>query len=102
MSAVSFGGTSGVVGSALAGSYGSLTVNADGSYSYVVNNANAAVQALNVGQSLTEVFTYTVRDASGATSNTTLTVTIDGPEGRGEVSYRDVEIVGARKADDAR
>ncbi|WP_295641009.1 Ig-like domain-containing protein, partial [uncultured Methylibium sp.] len=79
VSAFSFGATSGTVGTGLAGAYGTLTLNADGSYSYVVNNANAAVQALRTAaNTLTEVFTYTVRDAAGATSSTTLTVTIQG------------------------
>ena len=34
------------VGSTIVGSYGSLTLNADGSYTYAVDNANATVQAL--------------------------------------------------------
>src|SRR5207249_2522526 len=57
-------GTAGTVGSGLVGSHGTLTVNADGSYTYVVNNNNndAAVQALNVGQTLTDSFNYTVSD----------------------------------------
>jgi T1SS-143 domain-containing protein len=78
VSAVAFGATSGALGSGLNGSYGTLTLNADGTYSYVVNNGNATVQALNAGQSLTEVFTYTMRDAAGTTSSSTLTVTIQG------------------------
>jgi len=79
VSAISFGSTGGTVGSGLAGAYGTLTLNADGSYSYVVNNASAAVQALRTTAStLTEAFTYTVRDAAGATSSATLTVTIQG------------------------
>ncbi|MBT0963986.1 beta strand repeat-containing protein, partial [Denitromonas iodatirespirans] len=69
----------GVLGSATAGSYGSLTLNADGTYSYTVDNANAAVQALRTGaNTLSDTFTYTMRDASGATSSNTLTVTIQG------------------------
>lgn len=70
---------SGTPGSALAGSYGSLTLNADGSYTYVVDNANATVQGLRTSSnSLTETFTYSMRDAAGATSSTTLTITITG------------------------
>jgi VCBS repeat-containing protein len=79
VSAVAFGATSGTVGSALAGAYGSLTLNANGGFSYAVNNANASVQALRTaGQTLTETFSYTVVDAAGATSTSTLTVTITG------------------------
>ena len=43
------------------------------SYSYAVNETNAAVQALRQSTStLTEVFSYTMRDAAGATPSTTL------------------------------
>ncbi|WP_344953217.1 VCBS domain-containing protein, partial [Zobellella aerophila] len=72
-------GTAGSVGTALAGQYGSLTINSDGSYSYVVDESNAAVQALRVsGQTLTESFTYTLTDAGGLTDSATLTITLEG------------------------
>jgi large repetitive protein len=73
------GVAAGTVGAATGGSYGSLVLNADGSYSYTVNNSLAAVQALRTNTNqLTDTFTYTMRDAAGATSTTTLTVTIQG------------------------
>jgi VCBS repeat-containing protein len=68
----------GTVGSAVNGSYGALTLNADGSYSYAVNNSNASVQALGAGATLTDTFTYTVRDTAGLISSSTLTITING------------------------
>ena len=37
-----------VVGSGLAGSYGTLTVNANGSYSYALDNSNASVAAFPI------------------------------------------------------
>ncbi|HEY3600046.1 MAG TPA: VCBS domain-containing protein [Paraburkholderia sp.] len=68
-------------GAALAGRYGQLVVNADGSYDYVVDNANAAVQALRTSsETLTETFVYRMRDTAGATSQATLTVTIRGAD----------------------
>ena len=71
--------TGGTLGTAKAGSYGSLTLNADGSYSYAVDQTNASVQALRTSaNTLTDTFTYTVRDAAGATSTATLTVTVQG------------------------
>jgi VCBS repeat-containing protein len=76
VSAVAFGATTGVVGSGLAGTYGTLTLNADGSYSYLANKA--AAEALGAGQTATEVFSYTMRDAAGATSTSTITFTING------------------------
>jgi large repetitive protein len=58
--------------------HGTITLNADGSYSYAVNNASTAVQALQAGQTLTETIGYTVKDAIGLTATSTLTVTITG------------------------
>jgi VCBS repeat-containing protein len=61
----------------LTGLYGTLTLNADGSYSYVLDQTNAALAALNDGQTLQETFSYTITDGYGhATSQ--LTVTING------------------------
>ena len=39
---------------------------------------NAAVQALDDGQKLTETFQYTMQDADGDQSSATLTITING------------------------
>jgi VCBS repeat-containing protein len=70
---------SGNVASSVTGAYGSITVNADGTYSYSVDNANSAVQALRTnGQTLQDIFTYTVSDAGGLTSTTQVTITIQG------------------------
>ncbi|MGR9418744.1 DUF4082 domain-containing protein [Rhizobium leguminosarum] len=79
VSAVSFGATSGTLGSALNGTYGSLVLNASGAYSYAINETNAAVQALRLStNTLNDVFSYTMRDAAGATATANLTVTIHG------------------------
>nr|WP_321270769.1 Ig-like domain-containing protein [uncultured Tolumonas sp.] len=79
VSVVSFSGNNGVVGQAIDGNYGSLTLLSNGNYSYVVNNALPAVQALRSNSDvLTETFTYTVQDAGGLTSTATLTITING------------------------
>ena len=61
------GGIAGTLGQGLAGNYGSLTLNADGSYTYAPDNDNAAVQALTVGETLLERFKYTVADGGGRT-----------------------------------
>ena len=66
------------VGAAVTGIYGSVTINANGSYTYSLNNADPDTQALAQGQVVTDQFTYQVRDANGATSSTTLTITITG------------------------
>ncbi|WP_027859603.1 VCBS domain-containing protein, partial [Marinobacterium jannaschii] len=86
VTAVSFDSTAGAIGQSLTASYGALTLNSDGSYSYVIDESNAAVQALRIsGQTLTETFSYTVTDTDGLTAQATLTVTIDGRNDSPEV-----------------
>jgi len=60
-----------------AGSYGSLTLAADGNYLYALDNASLAVQSLAAGQTVTEAFDYQATDGLIATPST-LTVTITG------------------------
>ncbi|WP_162625898.1 VCBS domain-containing protein, partial [Aeromonas bivalvium] len=57
---VSFGASSAAPGTALNGLYGTLTLNTDGSYTYVLDNDNPAVQALLAGETLSEVFDYQI------------------------------------------
>jgi VCBS repeat-containing protein len=64
------------VGVAICGRYGTLTLNADGSYSYVVNDA--AVQELDGCDTVTDQFTYTVTDGAAASNTATLTITVFG------------------------
>ncbi|MGO8912843.1 MAG: NF038122 family metalloprotease, partial [Bradyrhizobium sp.] len=70
------GSGAGTVGTSLAGAYGHLTLNADGSYSYVADNASAIASA-PAGSHLQDTFSYTVSDGSGGTATATLTVTLD-------------------------
>ncbi|MBX5235033.1 DUF4082 domain-containing protein [Rhizobium sp. NLR4a] len=79
VTAVRFGATSGTLGSSLNGTYGSLVLNASGTYTYTINETNTAVQALRLStNTLSDVFSYTMRDAAGATATANLTVTIHG------------------------
>ena len=72
-------GTTSSDGRAVVGTYGTLTLGANGTYKYVVDNSNATVQALRQpSDTLTETFTYTAKDSNGNIASTTLTVTIDG------------------------
>jgi len=65
------------VGTAVTGAYGTLTLNADGSYIYVADQP--AADALAAGATASDVFSYTVTDPNGAVSNsTTLTITVTG------------------------
>ncbi|NKL64137.1 DUF4082 domain-containing protein [Rhizobium leguminosarum] len=79
VTAIRFGATTGTLGSALSGTYGSLVLSASGVYSYAVNESNAAVQALRQStNTLSDVFSYTMRDSAGATATANLTVTVHG------------------------
>ncbi|NIC42192.1 tandem-95 repeat protein [Aquabacterium sp. A08] len=71
-------GTTSANGTAIAGQYGTLTIGANGSYAYVLNNALTAIDAMNSGDSKTETFSYTISDGNGGTATTTLTLTING------------------------
>jgi len=65
------------VGSGLVGAHGTLTLGSNGSYTYVVNENDSTVQALNVGGVITDSFNYTVSDGS-LIDTAVLTITING------------------------
>src|SRR5262245_12964264 len=71
-------GSAGNVGTAIAGAYGTLVLNANGTYSYTLDNGKEAVQALGEGQQAQDSFTYTVTDSHGATATATLVITVTG------------------------
>ncbi|WP_223506900.1 retention module-containing protein [Pseudomonas sp. GL-RE-29] len=69
------------------GTYGTLVLNANGTYTYTLNTSDADFKALHGGGDGTETFTYTLTDADGDTSTANLVlqihnnddpVTIDG------------------------
>jgi len=63
-------GLAGDVNQAIAGSFGTLTMHADGSYSYVANGMALGADVDN--------FTYTASDGHGPDSTTTLSITVAG------------------------
>ncbi|MDO8252735.1 MAG: VCBS domain-containing protein, partial [Rhodoferax sp.] len=63
---------------AYAGSYGSLSLAADGSYTYALANGSAAVQSLGRGQQVTDRFSYAATDGLASAAATTLQVTVQG------------------------
>ena len=70
------GGAAGTLGSELVGTYGTLTLNADGSYEYKADRS--AADALKRGESAIEYFNYTVTDGTNEDIGTiTITVTIN-------------------------
>jgi VCBS repeat-containing protein len=66
---------SGGVGTTIVGSLGTLVLLADGRYTYT---PGAGAQALNIGQTASDVFTYAVSDGQGGSASTTLTMRISG------------------------
>jgi len=78
LSVAAVNGQAGNVGHAVVGSYGQLTLNPDGSYSYTLD-AGAPVGG-------TDPFTYTVADGHGGTSTATLTITIGAGSTKGDLT----------------
>ena len=58
---------------AASGTYGSLTIDASGNWTYTLDNANAAVQALPLGATMNDTVTVTAID--GTTHDITITIT---------------------------
>ena len=69
-------GTAGTVGSALTGTYGQLTLNSNGSYTYVANQT--AADQLDLDDEVTDVFNYTISDGNGGTDIGVITITVIG------------------------
>ena len=73
------GGTPVVGATVVVGTYGTLTINPDGSYSYALDNTNPSVQALGPGDTpLVETFAYTLSDNDGGTDTANLIIDING------------------------
>ena len=68
-------GTSGTVGSSLKGTYGTLTLNSDGTYSYVADQDGADI--LTPDTTAIDYFTYTISNGS-STDTAQLAVTVTG------------------------
>lgn len=64
--------------SAAASQYGFLEFESNGVYKYTLNNSLPAVQALGPGQSINDVFRYTIEDDLGNTASALLTIQILG------------------------
>ncbi|WP_420875219.1 Ig-like domain-containing protein [Pseudomonas baetica] len=58
------------------GTYGTLVLNANGTYTYTLDSSDADFKALHGGGNGTETFTYTLTDADGDTSTANLVLNI--------------------------
>ncbi len=61
----------------IVGTYGSLYIEADGSYRYELNDADADTQGLNEGEMVTDVFNYTTANGSNADDMASSTITVN-------------------------
>jgi VCBS repeat-containing protein len=66
------------VGIAVTGTYGSVIIGSDGTYTYTLDNSDTDTTELYQGQEVTDTFSYTVTDEHGATSTANLVITITG------------------------
>ncbi len=75
------------------GVYGNLTLDSNNKWHYTLTNTDPNIQALGVGDTLTETFNVTVEDSHGEVSSKPITITINGTndvptiEGGADVDY---------------
>ena len=62
----------------LTGNYGTLTIQADGTYHYALNNAGKFIQGLSTGQTLPESFMFPITEASGQKHSAVVVLDIAG------------------------
>ena len=77
---VTIGGTdhTAVAGDTISTQYGTVTIAADGAYTYTLDNSRETTQQLNASDAPVESIVYTVRDASGNVDTATLGITVNG------------------------
>ena len=73
----------------MTGTYGTLTIGADGSYTYVANTA--AAEALDAGDEEDDVFVYTLSDGT-TTTTANITITVLGANDT-PVAQNDVGVI---------
>ncbi len=87
-------GTAGTLGNDLTGTLGTLNVLADGSYSYTADQA--AANALAVGETATDTFTYTISDGAGGSDTAEVTFTVTGTND-GPTAQNDTGSIGRKR-----
>ena len=90
-------GSAGNIGVAIAGTYGHLTLNADGSYSYDAD-ITSAIDGAVYGSHPVDSFGYTMSDGHGGTTTQTLSFTIDRPKAAHDDSIGTLENADAAAA----
>lgn len=72
---VSYNSIARTIGSSFSTTYATVTFSSNGDYTYATNST---ANALGVGQTATEVFTYTITDGQGAFVSSTMSITVNG------------------------
>jgi T1SS-143 domain-containing protein len=65
-------------GTVIQGTYGHLTIFADGAYKYLLDDLKTETNALSQSEQVKDVFDYTVGDAHGLISSATITIDVSG------------------------
>ncbi|MEP3628756.1 MAG: cadherin domain-containing protein, partial [Hyphomicrobiales bacterium] len=78
VTAIEFDGQSVEVGSEIEGEFGTFTLEADGSFTFQINEEADAFAALDGGEIAGQSLTYTVTDAAGESATATLTANVTG------------------------
>ncbi|TDF77600.1 retention module-containing protein [Pseudomonas sp. H9] len=73
-------GTGPITPQTIQGTYGTLVLAADGTYTYTLNTSDPDFINLHGGGSGVETFTYTLKDADGDTSKATLTLNVSNSD----------------------
>ncbi|WP_130931218.1 retention module-containing protein, partial [Pseudomonas sp. Sample_24] len=73
------------------GTYGTLVLNANGTYTYTLNTSDADFKALHGGGNGTETFTYVLTDADGDSSTANLVLNIHNNDDGVTINGLDVE-----------
>lgn len=68
------------------GTYGTLSIDQSGAWSYHLNNASPVVQALAAGEKVADTFSIVVTDQFGASAAKTVTIKVVGAEDRPVIS----------------
>ncbi|WP_249143887.1 VCBS domain-containing protein [Bradyrhizobium lablabi] len=91
----------GDVGTTVIGTYGSLVLNADGTWTYMLDNSKPATDALAKGEHVSDVFSYTESDHHGGISTTTLTIDVTGTNDAPTLANADAGTLTDTAADDS-
>ena len=74
------------------GLYGSMTLTANGEWTYMLDNSRDATQSLTQGQQVTETFTVTVTDEHGASAAQSITIRVTGSDEHGASAAQSITV----------